>query len=296
MRWQSIVLTAAIVIGPTGHSKANLYEWSASSGGNGHFYEPVLVPAGIDWEGANAAAIARGGYLATITSSAENTFVYNLIGSDPAFWRWTGPYNAEGPFLGGYKYPETSSPAANWHWVTGEPWTYSNWVPIEPSGPELQNRLHFFGYYARSGNLWNDVWATNYPESGYVVEFTTNPVPLPGSILLGVWGVGFAAWRTQARRRRNLPRSLSPIVPDWRSRPHAQGPPILWGRLPALPSIRPSGRPGDLVPCRACQGLSCIWSGSGVLWSHASRSRAVSCQSTNLLAPTLVVSPPTVPR
>jgi hypothetical protein len=198
MTKHTALLTAAIVVGFVGLCEADLYEWSLSAGGNGHFYEPVLVSGGIDWEGANAAAIARGGYLATITSAAENTFVYNLVGSDPAFWKWMGPYNAEGPFLGGYRSPyDPSNRAANWHWVTGEPWTYSNWVPIEPSGPEGQNRLAFFGYYARSGDLWNDVWATNYPGNSYIVEFNQNPVPAPGAALLGVLGLSYAGWRVR---------------------------------------------------------------------------------------------------
>ena len=190
-----LLLSAAIVAGFAVASKADLYKWSVTDGGNDHYYEAVLVPGGIDWEGANAAATALGGYLATITSAAENAFVYDLVDHNPAFWRWTGPYNAEGPFLGGYKDPATSDPAANWHWVTGEPWAYTNWVEIEPSGLELQNRLQFFGYYARFGDLWNDVWATNYPENGYIVEFTTNPVPVPGAAALAVLGLGYSGWR-----------------------------------------------------------------------------------------------------
>jgi hypothetical protein len=194
---RSVLLAAMVLTGLTQFCEADLYQWSVESGGNGHFYEPVLVLAGIDWQDASVAAVASGGYLATITSAEENAFVYSLVSGNADFWRPTGDYNAEGPFLGGYKDPATSDPTANWHWVTGEPWAYTNWVEIEPSGPELQNRLQFFGYYALAGDLWNDVWATNYPESGYIVEYDHNPavVPLPGAVLLGTVGLLYSGWR-----------------------------------------------------------------------------------------------------
>jgi hypothetical protein len=202
MRKQSILLAATIVMGLAGVCEADLYEWSVSSGGNGHFYEAVLVLAGIDWEHANTAAIARGGYLATITSAEENALVYSLVGSNPDFWRPTGPVNGEGPFLGGYKEPAIPDPAANWHWVTGEPWVYTNWVEIEPSGDETQNRLHFFGYYSRTGPQWNDLPHINYLENGYIVEFAQRPavVPAPGAALLGALGLSYAGWRLRRRQ------------------------------------------------------------------------------------------------
>jgi hypothetical protein len=196
MRLKSVPVLALLCLTfCTGECQADLYQWSVSGGGNGHFYEPVLVSAGIDWEHANSAAIARGGYLATTTSAAENTFVYSLVSGNRDFWRWVGDYNAEGPFLGGYKDRATSNPRANWHWVTGEPWVYTNWVEIEPSGPELQNRLAFFGYYSRTGALWNDIWSTNYPANGYIVEFDQNPVPVPGAALLAAIGLLCSRWR-----------------------------------------------------------------------------------------------------
>jgi hypothetical protein len=67
----------------------NLYavpvQWSVADGGNGHYYEVVSVPESIIWSDAKIAAEASGGYLATITSSQENEFVFNLT-DNPIFW------------------------------------------------------------------------------------------------------------------------------------------------------------------------------------------------------------------
>jgi hypothetical protein len=52
--------------------------WDLSVGGNGHYYEAVLVGDRITWEAARDAAQAKGGYLATITSEDENSFVESL--------------------------------------------------------------------------------------------------------------------------------------------------------------------------------------------------------------------------
>jgi len=199
---QKILVLMMIVVGGPGFCSADLCEWSVADGGNGHFYEAVLVSDGIDWESANLAAIARGGYLATLTSAEENAFVYDLVNDDDAFWKWVGPYNAEGPFLGGYQEPGTSDRAANWHWVTGETWSYTNWVPIEPSGPELQNRLAFFGYNSRMGPQWNDIWSVNYPANSYIIEFNGDPsiVPLPPAQWLGLLGLGSVTWRLRQKQ------------------------------------------------------------------------------------------------
>src|SRR5262245_1130482 len=47
--------------------------------GTGHWYEPVLVPNGITWPDAYAAAVSRGGYLCTATNASENSFVASLV-------------------------------------------------------------------------------------------------------------------------------------------------------------------------------------------------------------------------
>ena len=45
--------------------------------GTTHWYEAVAAPGGVAWDAANSAANAAGGYLVTITSAAENDFVFS---------------------------------------------------------------------------------------------------------------------------------------------------------------------------------------------------------------------------
>ncbi len=61
-------------------SSATIVEWSTGVGGNGHLYEAVEAQLGISWTEARDAAISKGGYLVTLTSQAENDFVFGLIG------------------------------------------------------------------------------------------------------------------------------------------------------------------------------------------------------------------------
>jgi hypothetical protein len=126
-------------------------EWPVSQGGNGHLYQVVCVPEGLTWNEANTAAQARGGYLATITSAAENAFVFTLI-QDPACWN--GP---RGPWIGGYQDPGHTV-QESWHWVTGEPFEYNRWSPGQPNdgcGAD-ETRLEYGWGATTPADTWND--------------------------------------------------------------------------------------------------------------------------------------------
>ncbi len=100
-------------------SSSALVEWPLNEGGNGHYYEVILVPEGIDWQAAYNAANAAGGYLATITSQAENDFVYSLASINTAFWTPGRGETSIGPWLGGFQPDGSPEPDGNWQWVTG---------------------------------------------------------------------------------------------------------------------------------------------------------------------------------
>lgn len=164
------MLAITLLITSPGLASANPVSWS----GNGHFYDVVSVPGTITWEDANAAAIAAGGYLATITSQAENDFVFLLVNNATC---WHG---SSGPWLGGYQSPATQQPNANWRWVTGEAWSYTNWQSGQPndSGGKVEDKLQF-GFASRVAT-WNDIMSIEptsaYRPIAYVVEWDHDPL------------------------------------------------------------------------------------------------------------------------
>ncbi len=123
---------------------------------NGHYYELVYSSNTI-WY--SAAVIAESstfnglnGHLVTITSQSENDFVASL--SDDDFRPWIGltDRNTEGEYK----------------WVTGEPFTYSNWSPGEPSAGTDEDYIEFFA----SNDKWNDIYTVNDYTDSYVVEYS----------------------------------------------------------------------------------------------------------------------------
>jgi hypothetical protein len=151
----------------------------------GHWYERVDTET--TWNQARAAAESRGGYLAVITSSAENQWIVDNLGGAATLDHWLGGYNDQG----------------TWKWVTGETWSYANWWPGEPKG--------FSGYILQfdddEGNpplpgFWND-YDPNSPEPGYIVEYSTTSVPIPGAVWLMCSGLAGIMGLKKIQRNRH---------------------------------------------------------------------------------------------
>ena len=146
----------------TWRSSAEPVRW----GGNGHLYEVRYDPAGLSWPQAllRSQSLGCGWYLVTITSPAENDFVFRLAAQRPEVFDAAG---GSGPWLGAFQKNALSEPAGNWRWVTEEPFSYTNWNSGEPnnSGDEA-----FLNSYRRG--TWNDS-AGRYAVTvkGFIVEF-----------------------------------------------------------------------------------------------------------------------------
>jgi hypothetical protein len=162
-------------------------QWTVGSGGNDHWYD--YVSTSVSWATARTNALASnylglGGYLATVTSAAENGFIatnFRLLawlgGTDDAVegaWKWS-----DGP-------------------EAGAAFTYTNWEPGEPNnccGGEDYLQLN----WAFNGG-WNDHGGPGNAgqTNGYIVEYSGNPAPEPASLAL--FGAALALMRLTRRR------------------------------------------------------------------------------------------------
>jgi hypothetical protein len=152
---------------PTENKGTGSVEWS------GHEYEAVYTPDGISWDDAKAAAKAKGGHLVSITSEAENQFVYGLV-EDDKFWYWDG-YDGNGPWLGGYQEQGSFEPDRGWVWSGPESFEYTNWGRGEPNNGGVktggvEDNLEFIGKGTLKGNEWNDKPGSTR-EKGYIIEW-----------------------------------------------------------------------------------------------------------------------------
>lgn len=107
--------------------------------------------------------------LAAITSAAENAFIVRMISSDPAFFelgydsKTKISYKA-GPYFGFRKDPKEDGAIIGWRWFSGEPVSYTNWLPSKPNKTHGKGRKSFaqFQYEARGRRDLDDVTPTKW--------------------------------------------------------------------------------------------------------------------------------------
>jgi hypothetical protein len=159
-----------------------------------HFYE--YVAGSITFTNSKTAAenrsyFGRAGYLATMSSEAENNFVWKLMASDC----WFGASDEVGLVNAAKGTTAFASQAAveqKWHWISGpEKGTqfsngstaltgqYAKWAGGEPnnSGGE-----HYGQFYSANLGQWNDLPNTNL--GGYLCEYGDMPGDITTSITI----------------------------------------------------------------------------------------------------------------
>ena len=184
------IITAVVLLSTLTTAQAAPVQWS----GNGHYYEAFVVPGGVSWSDAKVLAEQAGGYLATIHSEAENSFVFDLI-NNSVYWgepEWNG--GGSGPWLGGYQLEGADEPDGGWVWVTGESWTYDNWASgwggVDlPDNAFDADKLHFIHVWSSHPSIptpyWDDLQdVDSYTTRSYVVEYVPEPATL-GLLAMG---------------------------------------------------------------------------------------------------------------
>lgn len=158
-------------------SPAAPLEWT----GNGHHYQLSLTLENeadhfLTWTQARAKAESLSfqgvsGHLVTITSAAENAFLVDNI---------VPPQRNPAPLIGGFQPPGAREPDGGWRWVTGEPFTYTNWASGEPNeGVPDADFMVFTAPPEPTVGTWNDIADL---DSGYIIEYDTTP-PVSTSIV-----------------------------------------------------------------------------------------------------------------
>ena len=135
------VVASVVVGGAASAADAPAVEWKVSDGGNGHWYSKVPF-SNQTWTALKAICESKGGYLATITSSNEQSFLNsNVIGSDNCLLGGLQDHNAS----------DYAEPAGGWKWITGESMSWTNWAGGEPN--------NYWDYGEDVMGCWHDgVW------------------------------------------------------------------------------------------------------------------------------------------
>ena len=170
----------------------------------GHSYKAFTSSSQLTWSDAWAYAQSTGGDLVSLNTSAENTFVFNKIGTYTSFgsalWVQNGG-DYYGPYIGLFQDPPSTQaqPLIGWKWVDNTSLNYNSWVTGQPDDlPPGINVAFYFNNVSKWGDT-KDISTTTALAKALVVEYNIVATPAPAPFL----GV-FAAVNWARRLRRQI--------------------------------------------------------------------------------------------
>lgn len=204
---KAITSTALLNLAIISTAAAAPVQWSSGSGANNHWYEfvvlgsadPSLTVSQAEALAASSSFMGQGGYLATITSAAEQTFLNSIW---PGAGSISGQFNAFSFFLIGATDRNTEG---SFEWLGGpeggHPLAYTNWSAGEPNNFQANNGEDYVVVWwqdSLSGS-WNDI-PDNSDIRGYLVEYSVTPVPIPAALPLLLGGLGLLGFAVRRQR------------------------------------------------------------------------------------------------
>jgi|GEM_PF-1914218 len=177
-------------------------------GANGHYYLPVDNGSAITWQTANSDAQSKTlfgmtGYLATITSAQENSFIADHTTAQNVWMGASDSRDTINAACGESLYSDQSAAEGHWNWVTGPEactpfWQgestgsavngrFSSWNTNEPSNTAPGENYAATNYNGKLG-FWNDFAYNNSNVQSYLVEFGGRPNEVSTALQAGGTG------------------------------------------------------------------------------------------------------------
>lgn len=130
----------------------------------------VIKTWNLGLEGSRKLAKLLGGYLVSIGSEDENTFLFNLTIRDTGHWKFDDNSKQYfGPLIGLVQKKGSPEPGGGWFWESGEKYQYDNWGLYRPDNGGNDQELAVFHGRLEPTAEWNDVRS---PQQSIIVEVT----------------------------------------------------------------------------------------------------------------------------
>jgi hypothetical protein len=142
------------------------------NGVNGHFYRPIST--GTTYTGARAASLlttfkGQTGYLVTITSASENTFIYTNVPQGNIWFAATDEVKDGTWVIDAGPEKGTVMKTANGQTAGNIPGVYNNWASGEPNGSNGSENYAVTNWNGQP--TWNDL--SNNWSNPYIIEYGT---------------------------------------------------------------------------------------------------------------------------